>query len=662
MIFQDIKIGRIIIITLFFLATSLTYAQQQKGCKEIKNKKAKRVFEDAVNKYHVKLYRHAVAKLNEAINIEPGYTDAYFLKGLIFIQEHNVNTQLAKKNFLKVIELCSTYNVYAYYYLADIYFGEENYKDAVENYSKFLEDVDKIKTDEDYYRARDLLEYSKFLLRLYNNPVNFNPRYVKGISTKEDEYLPIISPDGEIALFTRKSPMPSKKRPWQHGKVYQEKFMASRKRGKYFDNGKEMPQPFNLERNEGGATLTIDNNHLYYTVCRFAELDSGSYYNCDIFNSNFVNGRWTSLENLGDAVNMYNTWESQPSISSDGNTLYFTSDRPGGIGGYDIYRSVRNKDGKWMPAENLGNTINSEGNEKSPFIHTDSQTLYFSSDGIMGLGGYDIFYSKLDSNGIWSEPKNIGYPINTKSDEVGFFVSTNGKTGYFSSNKYNGPGGYDLYAFDLYEEARPEKVLFLKGKIENEDSLKIPGAKVLLKNVKTKEVEEIEVDTNSGKYVIAKQFKNDFIISVKKKGYTQTSKYISKEDTTFEEPAKVDMEVEKIEVGKAYTLEDIHFAYDSDKLTENSKLILDEFVKFLNENPSITFSIHGHTDNRGNDAYNLELSDRRAKSVQRYLLEKGIKAARMTAKGFGETRPIAPNTTDEGRAKNRRTEFFITGY
>lgn len=643
---------------LLFSASRYVYAQNN-DCKEIKNKKAIRAFDDAVIKFQVHLNGQAVNMLKEAINIEPDYVDAYFLLGLIYVDENYVNTKLAKQYLLKAIEMCPTYNIYCYYYLADIFFGEKDFAKAAEYYSIFLEDVDKIESDEDYKRASDLHEYSKFLYEMYSNPVPFDPIFVQGISTEKDEYLPIISPDNEIALYTRKTLVPSKRKPWEHGEVYKESFMLSYKQENVYGEGKELPAPFNQEQNEGGATLTIDNNHLYYTVCKFAEIAKGTYYNCDIYTSDYIQGKWSELKNLGRNVNSDSTWESQPSISSDGKTLFFTSDRQGGIGGYDIYKTVKNEKGEWQPAQNLGRVVNTKGNEKSPFIHTDSQTLYFSSDGLMGLGGYDIFYSKLKEDNTWQKPINIGYPINTNSDEVSFFVSTDGRLGYFASNKYNGPGGWDLYSFNLYEDARPEKVLFIKGNVTDEIDEKVTDAKVLLKNVETKKVEEIKVDSLTGKYVIARQFENDFVISVKKDGYAQKSKYISKEDTIFEAPQKIELEVQKLEVGKAYTLDDIYYAHDSDQLTEDSKIVLNEFVLFLKDNPNIEFEILGHTDNTGNDAYNLNLSKRRAESVFEYIVSKGIEPDRMTHNGFGENKPVASNDTPEGKAKNRRTEFVI---
>jgi outer membrane protein OmpA-like peptidoglycan-associated protein len=425
-----------------------------------------------------------------------------------------------------------------------------------------------------------------------------------------------------------------------------------------FSEGEEMPEPFNLNDNEGGATVTIDNNTLYYTVCKYTK--DKSYYNCDIYYSENVNGEWTPIKSVSDKINLPFSWESQPSISADGKTLYFISDRPGGYGGYDIYRSIKNDNGEWGTPINMGPNINSTGNEKSPFIHPDGKTLYFSSDGWMGLGGYDIFYSRLNDDGTWSKPVNIGYPINSPDDEVGFLVSTDGSQGYFASNKFNGKGGWDLYSFDLYKEAQPEKVLFLKGTVKSETEVETGRAKIELKNVETKKISEIPLDSNTGNYVAVAPFNSDYIMTVKKAGYVYETRYIARIDSTFKTPKQLDLQLEPIELNKSYRINDIYFDFNSFTLTNESKMVLDQLIAFLNENASIHIEIQGHTDNIGNDADNLKLSKNRAESVYNYLNANDISEIRLTYKGFGKTIPVATNDTEEGRAKNRRTVFVIT--
>ena len=629
------------------------------SCKIKLDKKTEKIYQEGIDFFKQKNYNLAGQQMRRVVSAEPLCVDGWFVLGMINVKNSNNNLKEAVKDFTRVIELCPGYDVYAYYYLGEIYYGQENFELAVKNLEIFLKDIEKIKKDEDYNRAIDLLKYSRFYVDMTKNPVPFAPRVVEGISTPENEYLPILSPDNQMALFTRERKIDPDRNSLVQEARMQEKFMFSMRQpdGK-FAEGEEMPEPFNVYNNEGGATLTADNNTLYYTVCKFDNVKK--YLNCDIYFSENIGGSWTPIRSASNKINLPGSWESQPTISADGSTLYFVSDRTGGYGGYDIYRSIKSESGEWGTPINLGPAINSKGNEKSPFIHPDGKTLYFSSDGWPGLGGYDIFYSKMNDHGVWSKPKNIGYPINSPEDEVGFFVSTDGTQGFFASNKYKGKGGWDLYSFDLYDAARPEKVLFIKGNVKSESSSEPMNARIELKNIDTKAISQIPLDSVTGNYVAVAPFNSDYIMTVKKADHVYESKYISLVDTIFKVPAKIDIEMKPIELNKSYRINDIYFPFNSCDLSAESKVVLDQLMDFLTENKTICIQIQGHTDNIGNDAGNLKLSENRARSVYNYLIEKGIVETRLTYKGFGKSLPVAGNDTEEGRAKNRRTVFVIT--
>ena len=382
--------------------------------------------------------------------------------------------------------------------------------------------------------------------------------------------------------------------------------------------------------------------------------------NCDIWYSYFSKGVWAEIKNAGITINGKNTWESQPSLSSDGKTLYFASSREGGFGELDIWKSTKDDKGNWMPPENLGPEINTKGSEKSPFFHSDGKTLYFSSTGHQGYGGYDIYFSKLEDNNVWQIPKNIGFPINSEKDDLGFFVSTDGKSGYFASDKIKGIGGWDVYSFPLYKEARPERVVFVSGELRNEKNEIITDATVEIKNTRTKEVKNIEVDSLTGKYVAVVAFNDDQLITVKKEGKAFTSQYLSTTDSTLNIPKKLDIKMEEIKVGKAYKINNINFGVNSFLINKSTLDIVEELTTYLKENPTIKIAIHGHTDNVGDANSNLKLSNDRAKIVQDLLILNDIPPERLSFKGFGATKPIAHNTNEKGRALNRRTEFLIT--
>ncbi|PLW92537.1 MAG: hypothetical protein C0592_10225 [Marinilabiliales bacterium] len=667
------------VITIILLSSFALFSQEE--CGELKKKTAK-TYEDAManlaqarSMSYAPLraetyYQEAYKLLQEVIDDEPEYGPAYYYLGYINIHKQQNNLQLAVNYFEKALNYCPDGLHMANYYLGKLYFGIGD-KDMAAKYMKaFLAKPDYVDADSLLDEAQLIYDWSYAAAELMKNPVPFNPKVVPGISGKNDEYLVYISPDNEIALFTRRVEEDDRYSAWGSAGGYVEKFFISRRnKDGYsslheapFDGGEKMKEPFNKEMNEGGPTLTVNNKEMVYTVCRHVDPENkNSYYNCDLYYTYYSYGGWNDIIPI-DAVNTDSTWESQPSISSDGKTLYFISNRKGGVGGYDIYTSTRDESGSWGPPVNMGKKINTDGNEKSPFIHSDSQTLYFSSAGRPGMGGYDIYFAKMNDDGTWQNPKNIGYPINTEYDDVGFIVSTDGKYGYYASNNItNSIGGWDFYSFDLYEEARPEKVLFIKGVVKNEANDEPVEATVEIKNIETKEITEIPVDYETGEYVAVMRFESDYVMTVKKPNFVYESEYFSKEDSTLDEPTTVEVDIKPVEVGKNYKMNDIYYESNSAELTASSKKVLDEFIIFLSENPNIKVDIEGHTDNVGPDQANLILSQNRAKSVYDYLVANGISASRLGWKGYGESKPVATNDTEQGRALNRRTEFLITG-
>ena len=674
-----------IIFFIFFVYPSIS----QNGidlneCAEIIKKKAIKLYTKALENISVGNVREARALLNEAKKIEPQFAEVYFQLGIIkwkmaedasYDYRKAANAQRyfnsAVKNFEKVIKNCPKTSDYeAFYYLGIYNYKKKNYAKAIDFLDIYLK-----KSKSDINKKKEVEKILKKMSKvafLVKNPVPFEPHKLYDISTPKDEFLPLISPDGELAFFTRRYAKFFKE---TQTKKWIDEFSFSRRitplNSSYerFDKGSAMPYPFNSEGiDQGACSITIDNAHLYITICKFVKVGGKPYKNCDIYVSHYENNSWSKLENLGDAINGNDTWESQPSISADGKVLYFASIRPGNIGfsssnqTIDLYVSYY-KNGKWTKAQNLGPIINTEKNEKSPFIHTDSQTLYFASDGRDGMGGFDIYFSKK-VNGKWTNPKNLGYPINTEGDDLGFIVSTNGEKAYFSSNKFNDDGGWDIYTFDLYEEARPKKVLFVKGKLIDENGEVITDAKVELINANTNDKVEGMINKSTGNYAVAIATDNkeeEFLLKIKKKDFAFTSKYIKpKEARLYSAPVEITMEMRPIKIGEKVRINDIHFATNSANLDKASLFVLDNFVEFLKENPSIKIEIYGHTDNIGEAQKNLELSQRRADVVRKYLIFNGINPNRIVkVLGFGETKPIATNSTPEGRAKNRRTEFVI---
>ena len=663
-------------ILLILLATGFfrSYAQFDNDfCNDIDDKKLIKSFQKGVQLLNDGKMNDAEVVFAKILDEEPEFTEAWVASAEINYSKYKSAKDPKSQNnyysrYVKCLESvakqCPSYQDYEVCYtLGKIFFSHDKL-DVAKKYLKTY--IDNAKKGTKYYTdAESTYHYIEQYLNLIENPVPFEPVVVEGVSSAYDDYLPLISPDGSLALFTKR--YMKKEVQSIYGDRYVEEFTVSKAsddNGIIFSPGEPLPYPFNSGKNQGAASISIDNKTLFITICEFV---SSNYDNCDIYMSTRTSDGWSELKSLGPNINGVKTWESQPSISADGKTLYFASIREGNIGfdpdnpTSDIYYSTKDEKGNWSKAKNLGPKINTPGNEKSPFIHSDSQTLYFSSDGHLGIGGYDIFFSKF-RDGDWTTPVNIGYPINTKNNDLGFVVNTQGTKAYFASNKLNGKGGWDIYAIDLYKEARPEKVFLVKGQLVDDNGYSIGDAKLEVKNTRTDEVSEGIVDSETGQYAVAVTVEHkddDFLMVVKKEDYSFTSTLIEPTEETFEKPIEVNFEVKPIETGKSVPINDIYYATASYEINSKSYAVLDEFAEFLKSNPSVKVEIRGHTDNIGSAQTNITLSNRRAQAVYDYLLTKGVSRTNISYKGYGPNMPIADNKTEAGRAKNRRTEFYI---
>lgn len=591
---------------------------------------------------------------NNALDANQRDAHALYLLGEIGIRQRNL--RMAEAYWTQCLSICPDYKAELQFFLGVILLENGRKQRGEELLEKYLQnDMRHGGFDAE---AELALEESRLIDRLRANPVPFEPRVVRGVSTSDDEYLAIISPDQQYCFFTRRLTRRSRYGGVRNSAQVVEEFMVTRDGGSGFDEGQLMPQPFNTNFNEGAPTVTANNRELYFTACE--DLSNG-YRNCDIYYSIKTGDYWSPIESLGENINSPTSWESQPSVSPNGDRLYFTSNRQGGLGGLDLYVVYKNPDGTWSDPENLGDVINTPKDEKSPFIHSDSRTLYFASNGHPGMGGYDIYYAQQDGFAEFQKPVNIGYPINKESDELGLFVSLDGSKAYFSSNELRGPGGWDLYEFALHASARPEEVAIVRGVLRDENNQIVTDADVTIKNLATRDIQRIDVDDITGEYtaVVTLAPEEDVIIKIEKDGAAFSSKFVNRE-TVESGIVEADLEVAELKVGREYRLNDINFATNSFELDNTAMLIIEEFALFLEEQTNVHVDIQGHTDFVGEDNDNLVLSRNRARVVYEYLVDWGISPGRMTHHGYGETRPIASNDTEDGRAKNRRTIFVIT--
>jgi outer membrane protein OmpA-like peptidoglycan-associated protein len=647
-------------------------AGSKKFCSEELSKKAIESYQKGIDKKKYKKPER-LEFLKKAIDLEPDFAEAHLAMAMELVARSRLESKPFTQTlpfFYKAIGSCPNIHSDPYYYLGFDYY-ERRLNDSAQKYlQKFVDfkDADMSKFAKEWnnqmYQAKMMLKSIKKENSLKKG-VPFDPRVVSGVSTERDEYLAYISPDDQNCFFVRRVPVQNKNQVYASDKEKEVFMVAQRDKTGVFNQGEPMEPPFNTtDDNQGGCSISIDNRCLYFAMMR---QEGGPQPNCDIYISESFDGMWGEIRKLSPDVNDGRFWDSQPSISSDGVTLYFASDRPGGFGGIDLYVTTKDpKTNKWSQPKNLGPQINTPDDEKTPFIHSDSETLYFSSNGHFGFGGYDIFYVKKNEKGEWLEPENIGSPINSDSDDTGFFVSTDTRTGYFFSFAHEGKvrgrgvGRYDLYGFELYKEARPQQVALVKGTVKDSSGNQVSGAIVELKDLKTRKTSYATVDSASGEYMVAIKRKNDVVLTVKKDGIAFNVKNIKAKELPAEiKPQEINIEVREAKQGGSFVIDNILYNTNSADLEADSKIIVEGFAEYLKDNPKIKVEIQGHTDNVGNPKDNDALSSNRAFTVKSLLEELGVAADRVTAKGFGAHKPIASNATEEGRAKNRRTEFQI---
>ncbi len=630
-------------ICFFTLLISSVFAQ--------KNKYYKEKYNSSYNLYIKGDFENCARNLQQLIIDDSTYADPYLLLAEIYYNSGKYNEMVPI--YQKCVENCNKTYPKSYLLLANslLYLGDV--ENAKNNYEQYL--TTKNIKPELKLMAEKQIEKCDFSLNLISKPVPFNPQNLgKEVNSICDEYYPYLSPEENTIVFTRK--VPKYKGADPSSENTQEDFYISNWYGGGWTLAKPISGAVNTRNNEGAQTISGDGKLMVFTACN----RPNGYGLCDLYYSTKIGENWSIAKNMGKLVNSQG-WESQPSLSSDGRTLYFTSERDEGYGQSDIWKTTLDDNNKWTKPVNLGNVINSNDAETSPFIHPDNKTLYFCSNGHWGVGGFDIFFSKLDDNGKWSEPKNLGYPINTTKDEIGLIVNAKGNKAYITSSRDGGQGLQDLYVFDLYKDAQPESVTYFKGKVFDKTTKKALKAEFELKDLTTgKSITKSYSDSTDGTFLICLTPGKNYGLFVSAQGYMFYSENINLTiSNSQQKPFEKNIPMDKIMKGSKIILNNIFFATDSSNIKNNSQTELNKLISFMNINPKIRVEISGHTDNKGNAQHNLDLSNRRAKSVYEYLIKNGIKTERLSFKGFGQTLPIATNDTEEGRALNRRTEIKI---
>jgi outer membrane protein OmpA-like peptidoglycan-associated protein len=502
--------------------------------------------------------------------------------------------------------------------------------------------------------AARLAENARFSAIAVQNPVHFVPRSLgPGVNSAASEYLPARTADGQLLLFTRLDG------------GYDENFYQSRRLAAdslEWDTATPL-DGINSTQNEGAESISADGSWMAFTACN--RRDDGAQGSCDLYWSQFKNEAWTKPVPFSATINS-SAWDAQPSISADGNSLFFSSERPGGVGRRDLWVSTRPPGGKWAAPTCLGPTINTPGDEQTPFIHPDGQTLYFTSDGLPGMGQNDIYFSRRQADGTWGRPENLGYPINTKAHEGTLSVSLDGATAYFAAERPGGMGKLDIYEFEMPAAARPRAVTYARIRVSDGNTLQPMVGRVEITDLATGQLTMIANARQNGGALVCLPAGGRYALTVSRDKYLfHTENFDLTEVATFERPFELNVSLwpavapaeRPDSVAHPVVLRNVFFASGSAELRPESKPELDVLVRFLNENPTLRIQINGHTDDVGDDATNLTLSENRANSVRNYLITNKIAAERLRARGFGEQQPVQPNDSDAHRAANRRTEF-----
>lgn len=606
------------------------------------NKKAVAAYNQAIQLADDGAYTAAIQQLNEAIKKDPSYVEAYLSLGGVYgqIKDHAQSITAYERAFALDSNYSSDFRLPYSINLA----GLGRFEQALQTIDALLArpSLGSSTRKAAEYRRRTFQFGVDYARKHPAGSYVFRPENLgDAINTPNSEYWPSMSAEGTELIFTRKE--------------RDEDFFVSGKVGNSWQPAFRINGSLNTPDNEGAQIISQDGQWLV-----FAGKDRpGGYGGFDLYIAYKTPQGWSEAINLGPKVNTEH-WESQPCLSPDKRSIYFSSARPGGFGGEDLYVSHLQTNGRFGDPINLGPGINTPANENCPFLHADNQTLYFSSDGHPGYGSGDLYLVRRTDSG-WSSPENLGYPINTINNEATLFVASDGQTAYYSSDRAEGKGRLDIYRFELRTDVRPIKTLWVKGKVfDQKTGTGLPSAVELIDLAGKRPVSRVQTN-EVGEYLVTLPVGKDYAFNVARKGYLFYSDNFSLKQKPSDSTYQKDIPLQPIELNASVVLKNVFFDTNKFDLKPESEAELDRLVQLLQENPSINIRIGGHTDNVGNATDNATLSQNRAKAVVSYLIAKGIAASRLQAKGYGATQPISDNNTEEGRAQNRRTELQVVG-
>ncbi|MFN0215106.1 MAG: OmpA family protein [Saprospiraceae bacterium] len=585
----------------------------------------------------------------QALKTDPNFIDAKLSLADNFVTLRDFFK--AEKFFEEAIAMDSTYAPVAFFFLAQVEWELDKFAECALHSASYLRTNPK--NEKRKLVAYRLLANAQFAAEAVKKPLSFEPRSLgDSINTRWMEYFPSLTADG-VLVFTRRDAGSD------------ENLYRSEQKEGVWEKAKPLEGINTSDYGEAAQAISPDGSWLALTCCN--REDAGAQGACDLYWSQLKSTGWTKPVPFSNSLNSA-IWESQPSIGADNKTIIFSRGLDGNDPPIALWQTSRMAGGKWQEPQKLPDHINVGGKVQTPFLHPDGQTLYFSSDSLPGMGGSDIFFVRLDSNGSWGKPQNLGYPINTKGEEGMLVVSLDGRTAYFASDRPGCQGGLDIYTFELPVFARPQPVTYAKAQVTNATTGYPITARVEFTDLKTGKVFVNASTKSDGTFLVCLPAGKDYALNVSKDKFLFYSDHFNLTgNTTIDKPFLLNIELQPIgtvstaagSMSTPVVLRNVFFETGSAELRLESLIELDRLAQLLSTSPELNIQINGHTDHVGDDVLNQTLSEARAKAVQDYLLSKNIAPERLRFKGFGESMPLETNDTPEGRARNRRTEFVV---
>lgn len=645
------KLFSIFLIIIFQLVSSISLAQEKLSIKKLES--------EASAYYTQNLYEKAKKIYFRLDSLSPNNPLYNFQIGMCLYNSVYINKSLQYFQKAKDLKYPSHF---IDFYLARASHINHRFDDAIEYYNKCQASTEFTKEKQAIFTSEELANYIK--------QCNTGKKLVKDsikvvvsnlgskINSKYSDNSPVLSADETELIFTSRRQGSTGRLLDREEKFYEDIYYSSRK--SKLDEWSEplkMENGINTNYHDASIGLSPDGQELY--IYR-----DGEGHNGDILVSYLKGNTWTTPVMLNSNINS-TSWESSACVSPDKKTLYFSSDRPGGMGGSDIYMAERDDQNNWIKVKNLGPNVNTPNDEDAPYIHPDGRTLFFSSKGHENMGGYDIFMSTFDrATNSFNKTENIGYPISTADDDIFFNCSTDGKTGYFSSFRNDSYGDKDIYTYK--GEIFKSGVYVLNGNVFDSDNNNKPMyATVRIVDLDNqKEIGSYKTNPETGKFIALFEYGKNYSIDIEADGKLFYSENINVPDETKLKEISYnfnskDIYLKNILIGNKLILRNVFYDFNKTEIKKESTFELDKVAKMLTSLPNLIIEVGGHTDSIGSQPFNQRLSEQRAEAVLEYLVKKGISDDRIIAVGYGESQPFISNDTENNRKLNRRTELEI---